>query len=279
METLKIWGNRFQESLVDLTGGIATLLPQLIAALFLLALGWVLARIARRGSISLVRIANNAIDRLVNEDLEKNVRRSDQAAKVIGNIVFWIVILIFGTAAIRKLGFNTISGWLESVVNYLPTGLAGFAIIGLGYLVSTLVRDLTSSVASSAGIEQNRLAGLTAQAMTFLVGLVIGLDQIGIDVAFLVTILAILLGSLSAGIALAFGLGARTFADNLINLRHVQRLYQCGQTVKIADVEGEILEFTPTSVVVAGKQGRVAIPARLFGDQTSVLLTPEQADA
>lgn len=279
MQTVSGWIDGFQNSATGLMDRFAAFLPLLVGALLLLLIGWVLAQAARKAALSIARSANGAIDRIVNRGREKRVHLPTQTPKLVSDIVYWMIILLFVTWAARVARFDTVSGWLDRIVTYIPTLIAGMAIVFLGYLVSAVVRDIVSGAAGSAGFAQSRLMGLAAQVATFVTGLVIGLDQIGIDVSFLVTLIAIMLGALLAGLSLAFGLGARNFADNLVNARNIQRLYRRGQTVRIGELEGEIIELTPTSVVMASERGRSAIPARLFGEQVSVLVTSEESDA
>jgi small-conductance mechanosensitive channel len=278
MDTISGWYDSFQGSVAGLMAGFASFLPLLLGAVILLLIGWLLARLARRGATSLALSATGTIDHIVNRGRQKRVQLPPQMPKLIGDVVYWVIILFFVTAAARVARFDTVSGWLDRIVTYIPTLVAGGAIVFLGYVVSAIVRDIVSGAAGSAGFAQSRLLGLAAQSATFMTGLVIGLDQIGIDVTFLVTVIAIMLAAVLAGLSLAFGLGARTFADNLVNARNVQRLYRRGQKVRIGDLEGEIIELTQTAVVMASEQGRTTIPARLFGEQVSVLVTPEETD-
>ena len=48
--------------------------------------------------------------------------------------------------------------------------------------------------------------------------------------------------------------------------------------VRVGDIEGEILEITPTNVVVETDEGRAHIPARRFAEDVAVLLTGERDD-
>jgi hypothetical protein len=45
--------------------------------------------------------------------------------------------------------------------------------------------------------------------------------------------------------------------------------------VRVTDIEGEILEITPTDVVLDTDDGRAMIPAKLFGEYTCLLLNRE----
>ena len=46
----------------------------------------------------------------------------------------------------------------------------------------------------------------------------------------------------------------------------------------MGEIEGEILEMTPVSVVLATSEGRVTVPGRVFTEQTTALLTDEVGD-
>ncbi len=278
MDEIKRWLMQLEGTASEIIKAFTGYVPYLLGALFLLLLGWVLAKGARRGATALASTLNRTVDRWMNGNRGTQVSLPTQTPKLVGDVVYWIIVLFFVTAAARTAHFDIISRWLEKVVSYIPTLIAGVVIVLVGYLVSALFRDVVSSAAKSAGYVQHRLFGTAAQFATFVTGFVIGLDQIGIDVAFLVTIIAITLSALLAGLSLAFGLGARTFADNLISARNMQRHYSPGQVVRLGDMQGEIIELTPTSMVVATEHGRTAIPARLFSEQASVLITPEDGD-
>ena len=100
-----------------------------------------------------------------------------------------------------------------------------------------------------------------------------GIDQIGIDVTFVTTMLAIVLGGVVLGFSLAFGLGTRRVVANLVASHSLQRYFSVGQRARFGEIEGEILDFTPTGVVLATEQGRTHVPASHFDEQSSVLRT------
>jgi hypothetical protein len=105
-----------------------------------------------------------------------------------------------------------------------------------------------------------------------LTAIVIGIEQLGINVSFLTTTVIVVGGILLAGAALAFGLGARYFVANIIGAQTTRKLYSNGQLLRIGDIEGRLLEITPTTVVLDTDQGRAAIPAKLFHEQISQVI-------
>jgi small-conductance mechanosensitive channel len=250
-------------------------LPDLLTAIALILVGWLVAHWLRRLTRALGAHLNRGLDRVLRTDRGQRIRLSPALVRLLSNLVFWIVILGFVTAAAEVAGFDTLSGWLERVIAWLPKLFIGALIIAAGYLIAAIVRDLVFDALDSAGIAQRTLIGKLAQTATFLAAIVIGIDQIGIDVTFVTTMIAIVLGVVLAGFSLAFGLGARQVVSNLIAANSLQRQFSVGHHARIGGVEGEILEFTATSVILATAEGRVNVPASRFDADASVLISPD----
>ncbi len=106
-----------------------------------------------------------------------------------------------------------------------------------------------------------------AQGAVFLAKLVIGLDQVGIDVLFLTLLFALAVGGVFLSLALAFARGAGTFVSNLLGANLAQRAISPGETVRVGEHEGQIVEFTPAAVVLATESGRLVVPGRIFQEQ------------
>jgi hypothetical protein len=185
---------------------------------------------------------------------------------------------VFQTLATRILGLVAFSAWLDRVVAYLPTLLAGGFIILAGLVISTLARDLTAAAVASARLAHAEVFARGVQAAILVMALVLGINQIGIDVTLLITLIAILAAAITGALALAFALGSRSFVSNLIGAHYLQQLYTPGQRAIIGEIEGEIIEMTPVGVVLATGRGRVTIPAKIFNEQPTTLLAEVRGD-
>ena len=144
-------------------------------------------------------------------------------------------------------------------------------IILIGFVVSSLTRDLVSSAASTAGLSHGDLLGRTSQVIILFIAIVLGIDQIGVDIAFLSVVAGIILATLFGGIALAFGLGARTHVSNIISANQLRQIYQVGDTVRIGDIEGRIVDIMVSRVMIETETGSVDIPAKLFDEQVTYI--------
>ncbi len=248
-------------------------LPSLLGALALVLIGWLVARLFRRLTLAASARLNSGLDRILRTDQTQRIRLSPALVRLAGNLVFWMVVLGFVTVAADVAQLATLGHWLERIVAYLPQLFVGILIVAAGILIGSIVRDIVYDALASAGVAQRSLIGKLAQAATVLAAIVIGIDQIGIDVTFVTTMLAIVLGGVVLGFSVAFGLGARSLVANLVASHAMQRQFSIGQRARIGGVEGEILDFTPTSVVLSSDEGRVNVPASRFDDESSVLLS------
>ena len=110
------------------------------------------------------------------------------------------------------------------------------------------------------------------------VAVIVGLDQVGINVTFIVTVLAIATAALLGGFAIAFGLGARAYVGNLIGARELGREIEPGQIVRFGNSEGEVVGITATTLVLATKEGRLRVPAGTFAVESMTIVEAGSAD-
>ncbi|MGH7855784.1 MAG: mechanosensitive ion channel family protein [Candidatus Binatia bacterium] len=257
----------------DLGRRAGELLPEILAALALVVAGAILARWLRTWSARLLnRVPWAARGRGIDLALRR-IGIERPVGDVVGAVLFWVVFVIFLTAATEALGLPVVTTWFRGVANYLPRVLLAVLIVFAGLLGGALAREAVATAASAAGIEQRVALGRVAQAVIILIALVTAIDQLGVDSQFFTLMVTIIVGSAIGGTALAFGLGARTTVSNIIACHYLRQTYRVGQVVKIGDAEGRIAEITTTAVVLEVPEGRVFVPAKEFSETASVLLT------
>ncbi|MFA5685511.1 MAG: hypothetical protein WCZ02_10245 [Lysobacterales bacterium] len=265
MDSYAAWAEQLRQSGTLLLERLLSYLPDLFAAVAVLVGGWLVARLLKTLSVRLMQGAERLWQRLVmRSPLPAGTSLHRPSGKVVGSLVFWLVMLFFLAAAAEILGIKVFAEWLAAIVAYLPALVAGLVILIAGVLIGNLARDLVEATAESAGIRQSEFIGRAVQLAVLGTALLIGADQIGIEVRFLVSILTVFVAAVLGGAALAFGLGARHFISNLIAARNLRARLQIGQYVHIQDLEGVVLEVTATDVRLQGERGEHSVPAHLF---------------
>jgi hypothetical protein len=92
----------------------------------------------------------------------------------------------------------------------------------------------------------------------------------------LITLLGIVVGGSLLGLVFAFGFGARTFVGNLIAAQQLRQILEPGTVVRVAEEEGQVLEITPTSIVLVGAKGRLMVPAKVFQEETTLIVADHE---
>ncbi len=248
--------------------------PTLLIFAALLLLGWVSAKLL---SVWTRRLITRALGRAIRSpavgDALASTGTGATVPKVIGAFVFWVVLLIFVAAAIDTLGFAALTDSLSQVVYYLPNAVAAILVVLAGVILGAVARNAVSRSAAAAAVPQSDAVGRLAQTTILTIALVVALEQLGVSGRLLVILVAMVIGTMFAGAALAFGLGAKAAVSNIVASYYVNQTYRIGQRIRIGTTDGQIIRTTPTAVVLDTDQGQVMIPAQRFAEEPSVLVT------
>lgn len=258
-------------ALQNVANQVLEYLPRIGAAILVLIVGWFIARLIRSVIVKAIGQLDLLWQRFINKQGLAQMQPRHPPARIVGELVFWLLILVFVTLATEILGLSIVGEWLAELVKFLPLAVAGVLIVLVGYVLSSLARDLVNSTASSVGLARSDLLGRAVQIVILFTAVVIGVGQIGIDVAFLIMIAGIVLAAMLGGLALAFGLGARTHVSNVIAANQLRGLYQVGDRIRVGEVEGRIIDITVSRIILETESGTVDIPAKIFDEQVTVI--------
>ncbi|MBF0288557.1 MAG: mechanosensitive ion channel [SAR324 cluster bacterium] len=263
------WQASLTETFTGISKKIMEYAPQLLAAIGLLIMGWVVAHILRAATKKIITRLDSLFNRAAKGQSIQHETIKRSYAVILSKSVFWTVMLFFIAASANMLGWNMFSNWMDTVINYLPNLITGLIIILAGFLLSNGTRSTVASAASSAGIEQSDVLARVVQVVILFTTIIIGIEHIGIHVNFLTTTLVVIIGVLLIGGALAFSLGAKELVANIIGAQYTRKHCRIGETMRIGDMEGEVLEVTQTSIVLDTEDSRTVVPAKLFHEQIS----------
>ncbi|MCU4973669.1 hypothetical protein OB955_13085 [Halobacteria archaeon AArc-m2/3/4] len=195
-------------------------LPDLIIGLVILLVGYVLGsklepvvrRIAQRAHAD-EKVTETPLGVLFPD-------RPGAVADAVGVLVKYYIVLLAAFGAAEYLGFQTVTGWFESVIGYVPSFAAGLLILAVGFFVADYVATAVRESEVVGDSSYAPLAGAVTKAFLSFVVVVIGLDTLGVNVTILYTfaetfaLAAGLAFALAVGIALGWG-GKDYVAENL----------------------------------------------------------------
>jgi hypothetical protein len=243
--------------------------PQLIAAISLLIAGWAIAHGLRIITKKIVGSFDSLFHSVSKTDGARQEKMKSSYATIISKTVFWTVVIFFIAATTNMLGWKMFSNWMSNVIDYLPNLITGLLIILGGFLLGNGARVGVISAAHSAGMDHVEMLARVVQIVILFTTIIIGVEQIGVNLYFLTNILIVVLGVLLAGGALAFGLGSKTLIANIIGAQYIRKHCRIGEQMQIGNVVGNVVEVTQTSIILDTESGRAVIPAKYFQEQVS----------
>ena len=249
------------------------LLPGAAAAVGLLLVGWLAASLLRLLTRKLVvAIVTRINTRLRPAESLGGTRLTEDAPRIIGAFVYWVVLLFFLAAAIDKLPLPVVTSMLQSLAYYMPRVLLAVVIVFIGLGAGIVANRWTARVAAAAGVEYAPALGRIAQVAVLVVALIVGAQEVGLESGFFTATILIVLAAILGGVALAFGLGSGPIVTNIMASYYAAQAYRIGDTVRVAGIEGIVREIRPTSIVLDTADGQVHLPAKKYCDDISVVL-------
>ena len=198
---------------VDALVGIATdlwfsflgFIPNLVGAVILLAVGYVVGRALSRVSFEILSRAG------VDKEIRKEAHIKASVTHVLDMIVRWVVYLVFVQAAADVLGVASIAAFVGDVIGFLPE-LVGAGIVMLAsYAVGIYFKE--ELIASKT--VYSRLTGKMIFFLTLYLGLSVALRIIQIPLLIVDQILLLIVAGVSLGLAIAIGLGLKDTVSDL----------------------------------------------------------------
>lgn len=218
MPTVEIsnWGDAIFLSLSNALNAFLAAIPQVIGALIVLVIGWIIAGVAARLVTEVLR-RGGADGLFARHGGAVYGARSTQfkPSVVAGELVKWLIRIVFLVAAANVLGLTQVSDLLNSVLLWIPNLIVAAIILLVAPLLARFVRGLIEVGAGEMGFANAPFLGKIAEIAIVAFAVLIAINQIGIA-ANLVNILFIgVVGALALAFGLAFGLGGRDVAAQL----------------------------------------------------------------
>src|SRR5579875_1258428 len=204
------------QSLQKALNGLLGFIPNLIGFFVILIVGYIIAKLVRT-AIDKVLQATKVDHALANSDAGRYVARisPDSApSKLIGLVVFWFIFLFAISAAIGALKIAALTAFIAKVQDYLPNIIAAV-------LIFVIAAALAGAIAGAAhklmgDTPTGRIARAVIPGLIMAIGVFVVLNQLHIATSIVTITYAALLGMLALAGALAFGLGGREIAGQML---------------------------------------------------------------
>ncbi len=205
-------------------------LPQVLGALLLLIVGHFVARILEGAVRRLLQTVR--FDKAINASPVGSTlaRMIESPAKLAGQVTYWVIFFLFITSAVSALNIPALNDIVVGVYAYIPKVVAAVLIFLVASAITAGADRLTQRVLGSGPTARLIAAILPAVTMSIAIFMILNQLNIAKDIVN-ITYMAIM-GSLSLGLALAFGLGGRDVASQILG-----QAYQATQRTVAAETK------------------------------------------
>jgi Conserved TM helix len=210
-------GDSFQQAMDE----FFAFLPNLLGAIVILIIGWIIARLVGRLVESGLRSvgADRALATGTAGEYRERIAPTFQPSRLIGRIAFWFVLGLAILLAVSALGIEALSQAVGGVVSYLPNVIAAILILLVAIAVAGAVGGLAQRL--MGGTMLGKLVQTTVPVLIVTIALFMALVQLKIAVQIVVATYVLVLGAIALGFALAFGLGGRSVAQRMLEGAYV----------------------------------------------------------
>lgn len=217
----ELWDRAFLSPLEEIFTQVRQFLPHLLAMLVIVALGVVIAWAVAAVISRLLAMARfDQFTRRIGfaEELNKSGIK-DRPSHLIGRIVYWVIFLVFFMLGLGALQLTLVDQFVANALSYTPHFIVAFLIIAAGVIIADFLSSATLIAAVNAQFTQARLLARVVRVGVILFALAMAFEQLGIATSIIVAAFSIAFGGFVLALAIAFGLGAKDVAREMIEKR------------------------------------------------------------
>ncbi len=193
-------------------------LPRLLLAVVVLVAGWLIAKAVRFAVVRALRAINLHVvtERAGVDQFLAQGGASQGAVGLFGTLAWWLVMLGALVVASNALGLDYVGNLLTSIILFLPRLLVALVIVVLGAYFARFLGNAVTAWCQGIGVTDAALLGRLARSVMLVFVALIALDQIGVGGDIVRQSFLVVLAGIVLALALAFGLGGRERAAELI---------------------------------------------------------------
>jgi len=201
--------------LFDFFRNLGVFMPSLFGGLLILIVGFLIGGIVKQLIMTVVTFAK--IDLLFHKT--KLIKKEEVTiwTEVLSEILKWMLIVVFLVPALEVWGLSRATSVVNQILFYLPNVIVAVVIAFVGILAANLTSDLVRhSVKTMGSTASNSLAVFTRGTIMFFTVLVV-LNQLGVAQDLIRILFTGIVAMLSIAGGLAFGLGGKELAKELLD--------------------------------------------------------------
>ena len=222
--TFSNWGDAMMASVSQAMAIFLAAIPKLIGFVIILVVGWIVASIVAKVVAAGLRAVRF-------DDLSRrsgfaafvtSTGISTDSSEFLAQVAKWFIRLITLVVAFDALGLPAVSDVLRQMLLWLPNLVVGLVVLVLGGLAANAFSGIVRGAAARAELGDPDTLATIAKVAVWGFAIVIAVNQIGIAQTLINTLFMALVGAVALAAGLAFGLGGRATAAEILQNWHAK---------------------------------------------------------
>jgi hypothetical protein len=208
--------NSATDTATNALNGFVSFLPNLVAGLIILFIGYLVALLLGRATQALLR--RTGYDRFLAKLglLDQDRVDAKRASVWTGNAVFWVILLVAVMQATRAWNLEMVGVGIGRVIAYLPHVIGAAFIFAAALYFGSWVRDrMVQREKTTEAADQRPLIASAVRAGILALGAFMALRELQIAPEIVELAFGVTFASIGLAAALAFGLGSRGVAERV----------------------------------------------------------------
>ncbi len=192
--------------------------PNLLAALVILLVGWIVARVVRylvQRALKVVQL-DKVSEKVGINDALKQANLFTLPSQMVAKLFYWIVIVLALVMAVNAVKLTVATELLSRLLLYLPNVIAAVFVLVLGFFFGNLVRGLVQTALGGTETVDPEVAGKAAQLAIILFAAAASLEQLRIATTLITNAFTVTFAAIAFALALAFGLGCKDWVKGWV---------------------------------------------------------------
>lgn len=191
-------------------------IPNLVGCLVILFVGYLIARLVKVAVAKLLETIG--LDRALSGSpagaYVERVSPGARPSRLVGLVAFWFIFIYAISAAVGALKIPALTNFMANVQDYLPNVIAAVLILVVGVALAGAVGGLVDRLMGDT--PGGRMARAVGPTLILAIVVFMVLNQLRIAPAIVTSTYIALIGMLAVAGALAFGLGGRELAADMM---------------------------------------------------------------
>lgn len=209
------WAKLTTDAVSNSLSDVASFIPKLVGALVVILIGVIVAWAVKTVVVRVLKYVRlkpytDAIG------LNKVFPEKLDLVELIGDLVKWIIVIVFLLPALEILDLTQVNELLTRVVAYLPNVIIAVVIVVIGTVVADLVARVVESTAQTIGAKTAAVAADVARWAIVVFVVLAALTQLGIATTIIDRLVTGFVAMIAIAGGLAFGLGGQDTARGVV---------------------------------------------------------------